>query len=128
MTRAPLADVQAHVWVTTPQEGDTLAAGQVDFKGFGTSFEANFLWEIRTAAGDAVAHGFTTGGPGSSDGSFGELGFKASLTPGTYDVKVSTDDASGGTEGPGAATDTKRFTVPLTRRPSFAARPARSAS
>lgn len=109
MKRAELSAVQAHTWVTTPQEGDTVPAGQVVFKGYGTSFEANFPWEIRSAVGAVVAKGFTMGGSG--DGTFGELTFTVPLKPGSYTVKLSGDDASGGAEGPGAATDDKRFTV-----------------
>ena len=108
MKRAPLADLQAHSWVTSPQEGDDLPAGTVTFKGFGTSFEANFLWEVRNEAGAVVAKGFTMGGTG--DGGFGEFTFSARLSAGKYSVKVSGDDPSGG-EGPGAAVDDKSFTV-----------------
>ena len=109
MKRAEMAAVQAHTWVTTPQEGDTVPAGQVVFRGYGTSFEANFPWEIRSAVGAVVAKGFTMGGGG--DGTFGELTFTVPLKPGSYTVKLSGDDASGGAEGPGAATDDKHFTV-----------------
>lgn len=106
--RAPMATVQAHTWVTSPQEGGVLPAGTVTFKGFGTSFEANFLWQVRKDSGGVVAKGFTMGGGG---GTFGEFTFTAKLTAGTYSVEVSGDDASGGAEGPGAAVDNKTFTV-----------------
>lgn len=108
-TRAPLAEVQAHAWVTSPQEGDVLPTGAVTFKGFGTSFEANFVWKVTTVAGAQVAQGSAMGGTGS--GGFGEFTFSATLQPGTYVVEVRTDDPSGGAEGPGAAVDTKRFSV-----------------
>lgn len=107
--RAPMAAVQAHAWVTSPQEGEELPAGTVTFKGFGTSFEANFVWEIRKESGAVVAEGFAMGGGG--DGTFGEFTFTAKLVAGSYSVKVSTDDPSGGAEGPGAAVDDKSFTV-----------------
>lgn len=107
--RAAMASVQAHAWVTSPQEGDTVTAGTVTFKGFGTSFEANFPWKITNAAGAEVAKGFTMGGTGT--GGFGEVTFTATLTPGTYTVQLQTDDPSGGAEGSGAAVDTKRFIV-----------------
>ena len=108
MKRAEMSAVQAHTWVTTPEEGDTVPAGQVVFTGYGTSFEANFPWEIRTAGGAVVAKGSTTG---SGGGAFGKLTFTVALKPGSYTVRLSGDDASGGVEGPGAATDDKRFTV-----------------
>lgn len=109
MRRAPVSAVQAHTWVTSPQEGEDLPAGTVTFKGFGTAFEANFVWEVRDESGAVVAKGFTMGGTG--DGKFGELTFTAKLTPGTYSVKVSGSDGSGGVEGPGPAVDDKTFTV-----------------
>jgi hypothetical protein len=107
--RAPLVDVQGHAWVTNPQEGQRLAAGTVRFEGFGTSFEANFGWKITSSTGALVSRGSATGGTG--DGGFGTFAFTAELEPGTYVVTVSTDDASGGAEGPGPAVDDKRFTV-----------------
>jgi len=109
MQRAPMSEVQAHVWVTSPQEGEDLPAGTVTFKGFGTSFEANFVWEVRNQSGAVVAKGNAMGGTG--DGVFGEFTFTAKLSAGTYSVKVSTDDPSGGAEGPGPAVDDKTFTV-----------------
>ena len=109
MQRAPMSEVQALVWVTSPQEGEDLPAGTVTFKGFGTSFEANFLWEVRTQSGAMVAKGYAMGGTG--DGGFGEFTFTAKLSAGTYSVTVSTDDASGGAEGSGPAVDNKTFTV-----------------
>lgn len=109
MRRAPLVDVQAHAWVTSPQEGEVRRAGTVTFGGFGTSFEATFGWVVRTTAGAEVARGSAMGGTGT--GGFGSLSFSARLRPGTYTVTLSTDDPSGGAEGNGPATDDKTFTV-----------------
>ncbi|NMM23134.1 MAG: hypothetical protein HHJ11_06500 [Phycicoccus sp.] len=109
MQRTPMSAVQAHIWVTSPQEGEDLPAGTATFKGFGTSFEANFLWEVRNQSGAMVAKGYAMGGTG--DGGFGEFTFTAKLSAGTYSVTVSTDDASGGAEGAGPAVDNKTFTV-----------------
>jgi Immunoglobulin-like domain of bacterial spore germination len=109
MRRAPLAEVQAHAWVTSPQEGDQVQAGTVAFTGYGTSFEANFTWVVRNSAGATVAQGHAMGGTGT--GGFGEFTFTARLAPGRYSVEVSTDDPSGGAEGRGPATDDKTFTV-----------------
>jgi hypothetical protein len=83
--------------VTAPQEGEDLSAGTVTFKGLGTSFEANFVWEVRNESGAVMAKGFTMGGSG--DGTFGELTFTARLTPGKYSVTVSGSDGAGGAEG-----------------------------
>lgn len=106
--RAPMADVQALAWVTSPQYGDVRRAGRVVFTGYGTSFEATFGWVVRTRGGAVVARGSAMGGTGT--GGFGALSFSAQLQPGTYTVTLSTDDPSGG-EGAGPATDDKTFTV-----------------
>ncbi len=109
MTRAPLADVQAQTWVTSPQEGDDLPAGRVTFMGFGTTFEANFVWEVRKDSGAVIAKGNAMGGTG--DGTYGDFSFTVPLTAGTYTVKISGSDPSGGAEGTGPAVDDKSFTV-----------------
>ncbi|HEX5967091.1 MAG TPA: Gmad2 immunoglobulin-like domain-containing protein [Intrasporangium sp.] len=107
--RAPQAEVQSHVWVLTPTEGQGLRAGPVRFKGFGTSFEANFLWQIERQDGTVVAEGNAMGGTGT--GGFGEFTFERTLPAGAYVVRMSTEDPSGGAEGGGAHVDTKSFTV-----------------
>lgn len=107
--RSPLLDVQAQVWVTSPQQGDVRKAGTVSFAGFGTSFEATFGWVVRTSTGKIAARGSAMGGTGT--GGFGPFSFSARLQPGTYTVVVSTDDPSGGAGGNGPATDDKKFTV-----------------
>ena len=117
MTRVPMLDVQAQAWITFPQQGAVLPAGRVRFTGYGTSFEGVFHWEIRSASGTRVAHGEAMGG---SMGEYGSLTWSATLAPGSYTVRLATDDPSGegvdhgethGPEGHGAAVDTKAFTV-----------------
>lgn len=108
-SRAPQAEVQSHVWALAPVEGQKVQAGPVQFKGFGTSFEANFLWQITRQDGTVVAEGNAMGGTGT--GGFGEFAFERTLPAGAYVVRMSTDDPSGGAEGGGAQVDTKSFTV-----------------
>lgn len=107
--RAPMADVQAQAWVTSPQEGQSVPAGTVTFKGFGTSFEATFAWKVLSSSGAVVKQGSAMGGTG--DGGFGVVTFSAQLAAGSYKIMLSTDDPSGGAEGHGPATDDKSFTV-----------------
>ncbi|MDV3221896.1 Gmad2 immunoglobulin-like domain-containing protein [Intrasporangium sp.] len=108
-TRAPQTEVQSHIWVLVPTEGQQLAPGEVRFAGYGTSFEANFLWEITTPDGTSVARGNAMAGTGT--GGFGEFEFQRALPAGDYVITMSTDDPSGGAEGGGAHVDTKTFTV-----------------
>ena len=107
--RAPQAEVQSHVWVLAPTEGQQLPAGPVQFTGFGTSFEANFLWQITRHDGSVVAKGNAMGGTGT--GGFGEFAFERTLPAGQYVITMSTEDPSGGAEGGGPHVDTKSFTV-----------------
>ena len=109
MARAPMLDVQAQAWLTSPQNGEVRKAGTVTFTGFGTSFEATFGWVVRTSAGRTVARGSAMGGTGT--GGFGPLSFSARLPAGTYTVVLSTDDPSGGAGERGSAVDDKTFTV-----------------
>lgn len=109
MVRAPQAEVQSHIWVLAPAEGQEVRSGPVTFTGYGTSFEANFLWRVTTRAGAVVAQGNAMGGTGT--GGFGQFGFQRTLRAGEYVVTMSTDDPSGGAEGGGAQVDTKSFTV-----------------
>lgn len=109
--RAPVAEVQSHVWITSPTQDQRVAAGPLQVKAFGTSFEATFHWQVSSAADDSmVSAGVVQGG---SMGSFEEFEFAIDALPaGSYVLSLSTDDPSGGAEGGGAQTDTKAFTIP----------------
>jgi hypothetical protein len=109
MARLPMTEVQSHAWVISPQHGDVVRAGTVTFTGYGTSFEATFMWRITRADGGRVAEGPVMGGTGT--GGFGQLTWTAKLGPGSYIVRLATDDPSGGAAPGGAAVDTKTFTV-----------------
>ena len=109
IARAPQAEVQSHVWVLAPTEGQELPAGPVRFSGFGTSFEANFLWQITRHDGSVVAKGNAMGGTGT--GGFGQFAFERRLPAGEYVITMSTEDPSGGAEGGGPHVDTKSFSV-----------------
>lgn len=109
VVRAPEAAVLSHAWVTTPQEGDRVPAGTVTFSGYGTSFEATFHWRIMRSDGGRVAEGSVMGGTGT--GGFGKLTWTVRLAPGSYIVRLATDDPSGGEAPGGPAVDTKTFVV-----------------
>lgn len=116
-TSEPLAngeilDVLSHVNLTSPEQGQTVDDGTLEVSGVGNSFEANLGWEIREG-NTVVDRGFIT-----MDGWMEPklFPFEASvdvsgLEPGEYTFWVTTDDPSGGTEGFGAMTDDKEFTV-----------------
>jgi hypothetical protein len=116
-TSEPLAngavlDVLSHANLTTPEQGQVVDDGTLEVSGVGNSFEATLGWEIREG-GTVVDRGFLT-----MDGWMEPKLFPfetsvdvSGLEPGDYTFWVSTDDPSGGTEGFGAMTDDKEFSI-----------------
>jgi hypothetical protein len=106
---APQLEVLAPVNLSDPSEGQVVG-DVLAVTGRASSYEANVLW---TVEGTGLSGSFTASGwaeprlfPFS-----GEIDV-SSLDPGTYTLIVETDDPSGGTEGPGATSDTRTFVVP----------------
>jgi hypothetical protein len=102
--RAPAAEVLGPVWVLTPTEGGTLAAGE-QFGGVATVFEATVSWQW-LQDGEVVAEGFSTateGAPGR-----GEWSAAVDVPPGDYELKAFESSAKDGSE---TFVDTKRVTV-----------------
>lgn len=102
----------SHVSLTSPEQGATVGGDTLKVSGVGNSFEANLGWEIRQ--GDQVVdRGFATTAGWMEDKLFPfETSVDVSgLAPGDYTFWVTTDDPTGGTEGVGAMTDDKAFTI-----------------
>ncbi len=109
--RAPQLDTLSLVSLSDPSEGQQVS-GTLDVKGVANSTEANILWRL-VAGGEEIDGGnFTaTGWMGLKLFPFsGEIDV-SSLAPGTYTLIVETDDPSGGTEGPGAYSDSRSFVI-----------------
>lgn len=109
---APPLEVLSHVSLTSPEEGATVTGGSLEVSGVGNSFEANLGWAVRK--GDRVVdEGFTTleGWTEPRLFPFETTVDVSGLAPGEYTFWVTTDDPSGGTEGIGAMTDDRTFTV-----------------
>ena len=102
---APAMEVQAPVWVISPQDGE-----QVDrtftVEGRGAFFEANVSWQL-LRDGEVVADGFATA---EECCTLSPYSFEVTAEPGDYVLRVYAADMSGG-EGPGEPEDTKRVTV-----------------
>jgi hypothetical protein len=98
-------EVQAPVWIISPQEGDTVGTTFV-VDGRGIFFEANVSWQL-LQDGEVVDEGFTTAQDGMSLASYS---FEVTAEPGDYVLRVYDADMSGG-EGNGEAEDTKAITV-----------------
>jgi hypothetical protein len=106
-SRADAMQTLAPVWVTSPQDGQTVA-GTFTVEGQGAFFEANVSWQLLDASGEVVRDGFATARECCtlSPYTFQVKG----VAPGDYTLRVYSADESGG-EGPGEPEDTKRLTV-----------------
>jgi hypothetical protein len=109
---APALQTLSLVNVTRPEEGATVS-GTLEIEGVANSYEANVPWAVEDGSGEVVDQGAFT-----AEGYLGERLFPftgtvdvSSLAPGSYTLVVSTDDPTGGTEGFGAMTDDRQFTV-----------------
>jgi hypothetical protein len=105
--RAPQVEVRQLVQINNPGEG-ALVGGTVTVDGEAAVYEANVLWQILDDAGNEVQSGFTTA---ETCCQFSPFRFSVELEPGSYEVVVSEEDASGGAEGNPPMSDSRTFTV-----------------
>jgi len=104
-------DVLNLVNVLSPDQG-TKVSGSFTASGLASSPEATVPWTLENSSGKVVKKGFAT-----AEGWMDKLyPWKANvdvsgLPAGDYTFTASTDDPSGGAEGPGPSTDTKTVTV-----------------
>lgn len=111
LVESPQLDVLALVSITDPAER-TVVSESFTAMGVASSFEATVRWQIRDAD-DAVVLEYSA----MADGWEGKLWpWKteidvSGLEPGTYTFVALTDDPTGGTEGPGATSDTRTIVV-----------------
>ena len=103
---APALEVQAPVWVISPQDGEVVGR-TFTVEGRGAFFEANVSWQLLDAAGTVVEEGFATARECCT---LSPYSFEVTAEPGDYVLRVYSADVSGG-EGPGEPEDTKRITV-----------------
>lgn len=108
---SPLATL-SHVNLTSPEEAQPVA-GRLRVDGVANSPEATVPWTVEDESGRSVADGFFTAEGWMGDRLFPFSGTVdlADLTAGTYTLVVSTDDPSGGAEGPGAYSDSRTVVV-----------------
>ncbi len=102
---APAMEVQAPVWVITPQDGQRVGR-TFTVEGRGAFFEANVSWEL-LRRGAVVEKGFATA---QECCTLSPYSFEVTAAPGDYLLRVYGADVSGG-EGAGEQEDTKRITV-----------------
>jgi hypothetical protein len=108
----PALDVLSHMSITSPEQGETVSGDTLRATGVGNGFEASVGWRI--LRGDEVVDE----GAGIMEGWMEPRLFPwevevdvSGLEPGQYTFWVTTDDPTGGTEGIGAMTDDREFTV-----------------
>ncbi|RJS47625.1 Gmad2 immunoglobulin-like domain-containing protein [Nocardioides cavernaquae] len=114
LAAGPVLETLSHVNLTSPAEGDEITGDSLAVSGVANSFEANVVIRLQRYEGTAIA--FQK--PLTAEGWMGEKLFPFSgsfdisdVAPGKYTLHAMTDDPSGGTEGPGAFSDTKVITI-----------------
>lgn len=110
--RGKALQVLNHVNITSPAEGDTIEGDSITVSGVANSFEANVICEVVRDGEVVETTPLTAEGwmeerlfPFEGEVSVGDAG------PGEVELRCSTDDPSGGEEGPGAFTDTRHVTL-----------------
>ena len=104
VSRAPTAEVQAPVWITSPQEGDVVGR-TFEVSGTAAVFEATLNYEVRRPDGSLVTEGFTNTSEGQA---FAPYAFSLTLEPGTYVIEAYEASAEDGSK---QFADTKTITV-----------------
>ena len=102
---APAMEVQAPVWVISPQQGEEVDR-TFTVEGRGAFFEANVSWQL-LRDGAVVKDGFATA---QECCTLSPYSFEVTAEPGEYVLRVYDADMSDG-EGPGEQEDTKVVTV-----------------
>lgn len=110
----PVLKTLSHIVLDSPAEGAEITGTTLKVAGLANSFEANVLVRLQRYEGtEVIAQTSFT-----AEGWMGEQLFPFSgeidltdVPAGKYILMVSTDDPSGGEEGPGAFTDTRVFTI-----------------
>ncbi|MGN6783442.1 MAG: Gmad2 immunoglobulin-like domain-containing protein [Marmoricola sp.] len=97
-------DVLSPVSVTLPQDAQLTSGTTI--RGQAAAFEGGVVWDLRQN-GRSVEHGYTTAGQCCT---LSPYAFVLQAPPGTYELRVSDTDPSGG-EGNGVTTDTKDITI-----------------
>jgi hypothetical protein len=103
-------DVLSLVSLTDPAEGTVVTGDTLHVSGVANSFEATVPWQI--LQGTKVVDEYSFMAEGAYDKLYPFEGTidVSGLAPGTYTLRVATDDPSGG-EGPGPFVDTRTFVI-----------------
>lgn len=92
VSRAAPATVQAAVWISSPQEGDTVGR-TFTVSGTAAVFEATLSYDVRREDGTLVTEGFTNTAEGQA---FAPYEFSLTLEPGTYVIEAYESSAEDG--------------------------------
>ncbi|MBF4163387.1 Gmad2 immunoglobulin-like domain-containing protein [Nocardioides acrostichi] len=105
-------DALALVSISDPGEG-TVVSGSFTARGRASSFEGSVPWKILDSTGTVVKRysAQARGGDGLRLYPWHTRIDVSDLAPGTYTFVASTDDPTGGTEGPGPTSDTRTIVV-----------------
>jgi hypothetical protein len=111
VVRAPQLETLSLVNLSDPSEGQEVS-GTLSVTGVANSFEATVPWRLLQGTTELEGGFFPAAGYMGEKlfGFSGEIDV-SSLDPGTYTLIVETSDPSGGTEGPGAYSDSRSFVI-----------------
>jgi hypothetical protein len=114
LANAPILKTLSLVSLSSPSEGENVSGDTLEVEGVANSFEANVIVRLQRWEGNEVL----AQQPFTADGWMGDKLFPFSGTidvsdvpPGEYVLIAMTDDPSGGEEGSGAFSDSRRITV-----------------
>ena len=114
LANGPVLQTLALVSLSSPSEGESVSGGSLEVAGVANSFEANVIVTLQRWEGTEVV----LQEPITAEGWMGDQLFPFSGTldlsgiePGEYLLSASTDDPSGGAEGDGPHTDTRRIVI-----------------
>jgi hypothetical protein len=114
LTNAPVLDTLSWVSLSTPTEGEVVTGDTLVVDGVANSFEANVPVTLQQYdGGEVVLEDFFTasGTMGTQLYPFGGELDVSDVPPGEYLLVVATEDPSGGEEGFGPDTDSRRVTI-----------------
>ncbi len=106
LSQGAAMDVQSTVWVTAPQDGDTVSS-PFTVTGRGAFFEAHVAWQL-LRGGSVVQEGSASA---QECCTLAPYKFQVTADPGDYVLRVYDQDMSGGESGRAEVEDTKRVTV-----------------
>lgn len=114
LSNGPVLEVNSHVQLSNPNEGDVVSGDTLEFSGVGNSFEANLGVRLQRWEGTEIVYQGSVMTEGWMEAKLFPFSGSIDISdvpPGQYVLMVMEDDPSGGAEGDGPDTDTRVITI-----------------